>query len=124
MSNFILAELGRVHRNCFDCTLDLYLDEHERPVNVLAKIDTGCFETCISFPAFAYKIEKLCMKQLKEIAIDKKLEATISFGVNDSIDYQRKQRELFNIGNYQDCTAISFYHNISNCKLNGYSSIV
>lgn len=121
VSHFIKIELGDIKKNCFISKMKFHLPFHNRTIDTLVKIDTGCAVTCLSYRAFmALSGEGVAPQKAKQQAVCGKLDAAISFGVNDSEQYRRKQKALFDCGDYMNCTAVSFYHDIDNCTLNNY----
>lgn len=118
MSKYVFSELGKVKPLCFYNNLEVNLSLHDRNISTLVKIDTGCAKTCISYKKIIRKDEDIF--ECKSAAISSKLKTSLSYGVNDSEEYIRIQKKLFNERRYQECTAISFYHDLNGIVLGDY----
>lgn len=118
MNRYIIIELGKIKPFCFISSLAFELPLHDRYILSEVKIDTGCMRTCISYKRVLRRNEDIF--ECKHKAINNDLKATLSYGVNDSEDYLELQKKLFKEKRYQECTAISFWHDISEITLEGY----
>lgn len=118
--NYLYSVLDTFKENCYIVDLSIVLPLHfDKLLKVQAKIDTGCMKTCISFKQFlSRKNQKDTSFKLK--AISANLPASISFGVNDSLEYIETQKVLYHNRDYMNCTAISFIHPIKSIYLGEY----
>lgn len=107
-------------KNAFiaDVTFELYGVRY----TTKAKIDTGC--TLSVFPIKKIlKYEPNKSIELKRRAIAENTECTLGFGVNDSVEFKRKEKALFESGRLMECTSIKFRYRDIPITINGIALV-
>ena len=115
MSNFIKVKLS--DRNEFRC-LGAFELFGLKPSNLSFKIDTGCGLT--SIPLKKANIEESVLKMYKDLDYaDTSIEKQISFGVNDTIEYRNRARELLRQGRYSEIDSLTCTRPLDNFTIDG-----
>lgn len=104
-------------KNEFRTTMDIEIDG-QKYSSVNVKIDSGCPQTTILTSKLG--ISEATARKLKATdSNDPNIKKTISFGVNDSIQYRNETRQKFNNGQLLDLPAVSFRKEVSNISISG-----
>jgi hypothetical protein len=84
--------------------------------DVDVKIDTGCPYTSIPVKKLGVSDERAQELKQKD-SNDKSIRKELSFGVNDSLEKKKRDKELFKEKNYTELTSVTFRHTDVKIKL-------